>query len=272
MLSPENRELSIVHERELTYILSKFNEDFIYTSVVESLNTRIRYYDQSIPNIVTGYEQMFKQILAEFPDSDYQSQILTTRENVYSNIIRILCNFYQMEYNDYDQGNLYTSAGLMYTLFVSGFQASIINFFVNFIIKEKDGLYNSLDTEYLKSKNLGALYSKKVYADEKIGAICSCLEQVVSTICSLGLSFYDFLDIAWDKNSSDITRMSVDYLESVLKSKLDFIQTYIYPLFMSTNEYSVTLMTSIRLGLQNIAKSTIVIDGLIDIDLLKGEE
>ena len=68
MISPDNKDMSIVKDNEIAYILSKFNTDFIYVTVTEALQCRLRYYDSVNPNIVSGYEVIFKQAMEEYPN------------------------------------------------------------------------------------------------------------------------------------------------------------------------------------------------------------
>ena len=90
MINSENKELAIAHDNEVAYVLSKFNADFIYNTVNEALNMKLRHYEFVMPNIVSGYEVMFKQIISDYPT--HRPEILETRQEVYTNILRILCD------------------------------------------------------------------------------------------------------------------------------------------------------------------------------------
>ena len=132
MINPDNRELIITHDNEIAYVLSNFNEDFIYNTIMESLTMKIRFYDSLMLNIVRGYESMFKQILIEYPNN--KEEILLKRTEVYTNILKILCDQYQLVYNDYDNYDLYTSVSYMYDLLVSSYQDIICKFFTRYKI------------------------------------------------------------------------------------------------------------------------------------------
>jgi hypothetical protein len=246
MINSENNELAVTHDNEIAYVLSKFGEDFIYNTVVEALSLRLHYYDLVMPNIVSGYETMFKQILLDYPD--YKDDILGTRENVYLNILKILCDFYQLQYEDYDTYNLYSSVSYMYVLLVSGFQQCVCNFFFDFITREKEGLYTSLNLdERKKNKDIGTVYTKKVFSDTKIGIICVNLDYVISSICCMDITFDQYIDGAL---SSDNVPEIKNHLKTVLTPQVDFFKTYIAPIVLES-EYSVAIHTSVKLMLQN---------------------
>lgn len=251
MINSENKELAIAHDNEVAYVLSKFNADFIYNTVNEALNMKLRHYEFVMPNIVSGYEVMFKQIISDYPT--HRPEILETRQEVYTNILRILCDYYCIQYEDYDSYDLYTSLAGMYNLLVSGFQQCVCNFFFNFIIKEKDGLYASLNlAEKKKNKDIGTAYIKKVFTDTKIGIICANLDFVVASICCMDISFDTYLDIALDSVELTIPGIT-DQLKSVLSPQVDFVKTYIAPIF--NTDYSIAILTTIKLKLQEYCRN-----------------
>lgn len=242
MINPDNRELIVTHDNEIAYVLSNFNEDFIYNTIMESLTMKIRFYDSLMPNIVRGYESMFKQILIEYPNN--KEEILLKRTEVYTNILKILCDQYQLVYNDYDNYDLYTSVAYMYDLLVSSHQDIICNFFTRFIIKEQNSLYTSLNlAEMDKTKNIGNAYSNKVFNESAMGAICVNLDYVIKSVCLLDITFDQFIDGAFEEIPE-----AANHLKAVLSCKVDFVKTYITPLFDS--EFSTALLTTIKLRLQ----------------------
>lgn len=254
MIDSNNRELMVTHDNELAYILSKFNTDFIYVTVRESLNNTVQYFNNSMSNIVTAYETIFKQTLMEYPDAS--SEINQKREEVYLNILKIICDYYQFIYQDYDTYDLYTSTSYIYTVFVSQFQQYLLSFFVNFIIKEKNGLYESINIPNTEDKNkgIGIIYSKKIFKDYKLAAIISNLPEVIDNICAMDIPLNTYISISLASSHEEINTIMTDHLNAVLSTNIDFIKMYIAPLFKSS--YNTVLYSSIKLILQQYAVET----------------
>lgn len=258
MLSPENSEYTITHENEIAYILSKFDDDFVYNTVDESINNIFKYFTfRLMPNIPMGYETNFRCLLVDYPDSSHE--ILEKRNEVYRNILKILCDRYQIAYEDYDDNrfNLATSVFYMYHLLVSGFIYTAIDFFVNYIIKEKEGLYRSLDLdEQKKNKDISTIYSKKVFENPKLGIICSNIETVIKNICEMDIPLNTYISVSYGNDPI------VQYLNSVISPTNDFFKTYIKPIIYGDN--AISFITEVRLRLLNY--NTVNLDTL---DLMK---
>lgn len=250
MINSTNSDYAITNNSELAYVLSKFNEDFIYNTVNESIQNKLRNYEVPLPNIVMSFEQMFKNTLNDFPGGE--DPIWKVREDVYTNIIKILCDHYQLIFDDNDNYDLYSSAMYMYSLLVSEFQRNIVTFFVNYIIKEKSSIYEMLSlSEARKNKDSSTIYTKKVFKNPKLGVISANLEFVLDSICnSFDIGFDDYLEIIYPGEQ----KIFRDHLLSVLKPTNDFFKEYIGKSFYTP--FRPILITSIRLGIQQYAIST----------------
>lgn len=244
MINSANTDYEVTNDNELAYILSKFDIDYVYTTVTESLANKLRMYDMPLPNIVISFEHAFKQVEEDYPDS--KQQIWTTREDVYNNIIRTLCDNYQLVFDDNDTYDKFTSAMYMYNFLVSNFQNNIINFFVTYIIKEKSSIYEMLSlSDSRKNKDSSTIYAKKVFKNPKLGVISANLEYVLTNICnSFDIGFDDYLEIIYP-NTDKIIR---DHLLAVLRPTNDFFKEYIGSCF--NTPFRPILLTAIRLGLQ----------------------
>lgn len=249
MINSTNADYAVTNNSELAYIFSKFNDDFIYTTVNESLNNKLRSYETSLPNAVISFEQMFKSTLEEYPGA--QDPIWKLREDVFDNIIKILCDNYQLIFDDNDQYDKYTSAMYMYSFLVSDFQRNIVQFFVNYIIKEKSSIYEMLSlSESRKNKDSSTVYAKKVFKNPKLGVISANLESVLNSICSsFDIDFDTYLEIIYQGEEKIIR----DHLLAVLKPTNDFFREYIGKCFYSL--FRPILITSIRLALQQYTVS-----------------
>ena len=244
MINSTNSDYSVSHESELAYVLSKFNNDFIYTTVNESLGSRLRNYDFSSPNIVNAFEQNFIITKEEFPNNT--SEIIDVRNDTYANIIRILCDYYNLVYNDNDSIDIYKSASLMYSFLISDFQSNIVTFFVNYINKEKSAIYQMCElSSNKKNKDTGTIYSKKIFKDQKLALISANLEFVVSNICKgFDISFDTYLAHVYEGDTE-----TYNILSSILSPVTDFFKMYIASAFETI--YGPVLLTSIRLTIQH---------------------
>lgn len=253
MINPDNRELEMTHDNELAYMLSKFNSDFIYMTVQESLNTRLRYYSMGAPNIISSYETIFKQMLVNYDDPDAHIDIEAKRQETYMNILKMICDYYQFVYQDWDTYDLYTSVLYIYDLFVSNFQQYVIEFFVNFIVKEKNGLYQTITVDEEK-KGIGLAYSKKVIKDPKLAVICNFLDEIIATVCNMDIDLHQFISIALSNSiEKDIAKIKEERLNAVLSTPVDFMKTFIAPIFAPESTFATTMFSSIKLILQQYA-------------------
>lgn len=247
MLSPDNREYTVTHDNEIAYILSHFDDDFIYSTVEESIKavSTLSVY-RVLPNIPAGYETNFKLYLSDYPDAS--NEILAKRNEAYEHIIRILCDKYQLIYDDHDTYNVATAAVFMYDLLVSSFIIIARDFFVNFINKEKEALYTTLSTsigEQKKNKDISTMYAKKLINDYKLGAISANIESVIQTICNMDITFDTYLELGLQGNQP-----AIDFLKSILTPTVDFFKTFIAPIVYGND--SITFITEVRLALLNL--------------------
>ena len=240
MINSTNSEFENTHENELAYVLSKFNNDFIYNTVNESLSNKLRVYSYEAPNIINAFEQNFLLAKEEFPNNT--NEITLVRNDTYSNIIKLLCDHYQLIINVDDGVDLFKVASSLYSLLVSSFQKSVITFFVNYINKEKVSIYEMLQL-YSKKKNKDSsmLYSKKIFKDQVLGIITANLEFVVDSICSgFDITLDTYLRCVYQ---DDIETYKL--LTNILAPVNDFFRIYIGSTFKS--EFRAVLLTAIRL-------------------------
>ena len=265
MLNPENKEYTVTHDNEIAYILSRFDDDFIYNTIDESIKSifQLSVY-RSLPNIPAGYETNFKLYLTDYPDA--RNEILLKRNETYEHIIRILCDRYQLIYDDHDTYSIATSAVYMYDLLVSSFLNTAKNFFVNFIIKEKTGLYKSLALDdQKKNKDISTVYAKKTFEDSELGAISANIETVIKNICEMDISFDTYLDLGFQSYPN-----IANFFKEILEPSVDFFKTFIKPIVYGDN--AISFITEVRLALLNIGDIGFVSNKMILSDFKTLEE
>lgn len=245
MISSNNGEYAIITDNEVSAMLSYFSHDFIYSVVTKSIKEKIRSYNMAMPNIVVSYEEHFKQMIETYPDST--NTILTTRNDVYTEIIKLLCDSYQVIYDDNDLQDRYSSAVYLYDFLVSNFQNNIVEFFTNYILKEKNNIYEVLNfASFRRNKDSSTIYSKKVYKNTRLGVICANLDSVIDNISVFDIDFHTYITTVYGYNDRNIAK----HIETVLRPINDFFKDHIVSCFQTGMR--PVLVTSIRLKLQEL--------------------
>lgn len=240
-------------ENELAVVLGHFSKDYITTIVQTNLENRLRIYNGKIPNAIYSIEQDFKATKENYPDSI--TDIEYCRASTYQGVISQLCNFYDLEFNLSDNVDLYSCTFTLYNLLVSDFADNLILFFTNYIIKERNALYDYLNlSEYKKNKDSSTLYSKKIYKNNKLAAIHANLERVVDSIAGFDISFETLLNIIYtDKNL-------INFILSIVKPRSDFFRNH-FASYLFT-EHRPVILTTIRLRLQELATENINVNNI----------
>ena len=146
-----NTEYSIVTNAEVTDVLAHFSDEMILDILDRNLTNRLSYVPKV--NIVESLEFDFKKCLDLYPA--YSDDIYKTRFHVYSIIIDTICTRNHIQSADIQYGSdIYTQAYFLYDLLVSNFTNNVVNFFANYILREKNSLYDLMDQDLL-SKNKG---------------------------------------------------------------------------------------------------------------------
>lgn len=238
-------------EGEVSDILSHFNSDFIFDIIKDNINNRCSYYQGTMVNIPASFETRFKNTKLQFPDN--VTQIEEIRLNTYHQILSIMANNCNVSINYDNISDLYSAAFYLYDFLVSNFSNNLVTFFANFIVKEKNSLYDALNlAEYKKSKDSTTIYSKKLYKNSKIAIINARLDYVIDNICVFDITFNTILNnIYKDKNI-------IKFINEICIPLDDFFKSSYVSLIHS--HFRPVLLTNIRLALQSLA-----IDETIDI-------
>lgn len=242
-----NSEYNIVSEYEISTILSRFSDDIIIDVIHQNLANKIKSYSPTIPNIVNSYENLFKEYFNTYPN--YVNEFKNARENTYKSIITILCNYHNI-YIDLDNiVDYYSVAFYLYHFLVSNFSDNITKFFINFIIKEKNMIYEQLNlSDYKKNKNSSNSYSKKIYknGNNRLALIHANIDLVIDNICFYDITLETLLDNVYFENK-DISK----YLSGIIVDNRDIFKEYIVPIIQNPY-YKPIILTNIKLGLQKM--------------------
>lgn len=240
----------MARENELATVLSAFNPQFIYDTIVNKLNTRFTYVVSTVNgNVVQACDQNFKYIKATYPYN--LTDINAVEAETYQEIVKILCDFYKIsyklpEYEDTDaQRSMYFFiAFYLYDFLVGNFFNYITQFYANYLIANKDAIYQSMGLDKFKrEKNSSISYAKQVYTDPKIAAISANIIHVVKNMASFDITVQDILTYVYGRQ--DIV---VPIAQIISNIDYDFFRTmYVVP-----QEIEAILYTNIRLQLQSL--------------------
>lgn len=211
-------------QNEVATVLSHFNSQFIYDVIQEKLEGRFNIsISMQNANIVQAFNQNFKDLKLSYP-SDIQN-IEEVEKETYKEIISMICDFYQIQFNipDADQTNtLFTIAFYLYDFLVSNFFSYISIFYARYIYTNKDQIYDSMEMDvFKKNKDSSTLYNKKVFVDPKIAIVSAHLMIVVKNMRSFDITVEDILSIIYGNAnivtmiSSIVNNITVDFFKNV---------------------------------------------------------
>lgn len=182
----------IVSEVQLTNILMNFNIHQILDIIDAAIDNRYNSFVLVEPNIVDGFESDFKYLSSTYTFGG--DEILKTREETYITVIEHLCSRFGFEFNPDYEGDLYSAASILYSVFVSNMRTNIVNFFANFICKEKKYLFDNLGlVNYKKDKDISTAYNKKIQKDQRLAVITTYLDYVIKNISAFDVTLDAFL-------------------------------------------------------------------------------
>lgn len=235
----------ISNEHNITEILAHFDSNYILDVLHDKLEN-IDYSSSLIEsNIVDSFEQNFKVMQIQYP-GDGQN-IKNIREAVYRQIIQILTNKFNLEFNMIDDTiDVYTAARYLYDFLVCNRNNIMVNFFTAFIINNKDSLCTLLNTEdFRKNKDSAAAHSKRIYDDHKYAIISANMNFVINHISTLDIRLINIFQ------STYMDQQLIMFLDNAFRDKGNFFKDH-YCSVLNKPEIMPIIITNIRLALQRI--------------------
>ena len=236
---------NINNEYELLEAIRHFDSDYIF-SVIEDKIRNINYLGVlKDPNMVDAIEQNFK-IMQETFTGDTQN-IKIIREQIYLQIIELLCNRFNLQYNTVDPNiDLYTAAKFLYEFLVSSRSDMIIQFFTTAIINYKEFIYNSINSSISRrDKNASTSYAKTVYDDEKYILIASNVGLATNYIYSMDVKLSDIFATVYKDP------MIVQFLDNAFADMGNFFKD-IYWHDITNPESGPMLISNIKMALHSM--------------------
>lgn len=237
---------SITSENEIAVILSRFNSDFVFDIIKDTLANKFTNCVFNIPgpNVVAAFEQNFKN-LKELHPADSQN-IENVRVETYKEIISVLCKEYNLEFIDTGECDYYSIAFYLYDFLAGNFSTHLVEFFTNYIIKEKNSIYDLLNMDsFKKNKDVTTLYNKKLFKDSKLAVISANLENVIRNMAQFDFDMYSILQQVYP------IKLVVNGLASCVQQRDDFYKNYYWGAFKD-HYVAPVLITNIKLQIQSI--------------------
>lgn len=239
---------SLVAEGELSTILSNFNSSYTYDVVDDLMKERYNSFSViSKPNFVDELEYSFKQLLDQFPSD--KDNIMYTRNNTYLEIIRRISTNSGVQFNLEDIGSIDIRylASIIFDLFISNYDNYVFKFLYNFIVNQKDFIYNQLDlVKNKKSKDISTMYNRQYYSNDVLAIISARLYSCIDFITAL--DFDPRITLSYIYTSADeIVRMN--YLLQYIDSSADLFSILIKPI-LTNDLISPSLVNSVKMELQ----------------------
>ncbi|MDD3121919.1 MAG: hypothetical protein PHC62_00220 [Candidatus Izemoplasmatales bacterium] len=246
-----NSEYSVVTNSEVSSVIAHFSDEMIMDILEKNMLVN-RVSSMPKANLVYSLEEDFKKCLDLYPA--YNKEILDKRFEIYSLIVQRISSFYGIQCKETsNQNDIHAQAFFLYSFLVSEFMQNVVNFFTNYIMKEKNALYELMDRELsTKGKDFNTLYSKKVYnnLNNKIVAIHSNLDYVVDNICAFDIDFETFIQSVFSNNVQVSNYLSM----VVVENSEELFQHHIVPF---VRENRSIILTYIKLSLQHMVEPEI---------------
>ena len=238
---------NIATEAELSEVLSHYSTSYVLDVLKANINGR--YNPNSImvaqPNLVVAWENNFKQMRSYYSYPEFLERISEVRDQTYYEIIKGICDAFNLSFTDDENVDLYSAAAFLYDFFVANFNKYLINFYSSTIYKERTGLYDDLNLAALKkSKDSTTTYGKKLYKDIKLIVINTAIDRVVSAVSEMEFRLQDIFATTLEPSKGM-------YMASLVGEKGSLFKET-YGLSMQSPIRPV-LLTEIRFSLQQLA-------------------
>lgn len=238
-----NAGYELANEHQLSEILANFSSDYIYDVIDNHISKRYEFAVIAKPNMVNVFRSNFDNIRANYPMDIKNTNAI--EQDVYNNIIDIICNKCNISHVSDTDDNKYLLATTLYDFLVCGFNAHMTNFLINLIVTEQNSIYSALELENLKkSKDSSTIYNKKVMDNSKLAVINANLPTVVQYISTLDITMADILSNQYQLPIVELITSNFSEEVSIFS---DFMKTII-----SNPQLFPEYITELRLRIQNI--------------------
>ena len=231
---------------EITTILSNFNTDFVFDVTDDLMRQRFDSFS-TIPkhNFVTELEIGFRDLLNRYP-GDVEN-IKLCRLNTYKEILSRISRNSGVKFFYEADTDIFYLATVVFDLFITNYNNYVFRFLYNFIISQKEYVYNALNLSKLKkSKDISTVYNKEHYEDQQLAIINANLDQCIKFISALDFNTATTLSYIY---TSTQEIMEMNYLMQHIEPDINLFEVLIQPLLKNDLIYP-SLSTAIKLEIQ----------------------
>lgn len=235
-------------DNQLAGILGQFNDDYILDVVNDSLKNRFNAYQSANPNVISAYEATFRHLTDGFSSST--DDILNTRNRTYTNIINVICNFYNLQFNPHDDTDYYSAAYWLYDFFVSNFTEHLKTFYAMHLIQERKSISEAFNLPQMRKDNdIVFGYSKKLFKNSTIAAIHCNIDYIISQMDSFNISLETILFTVY----GNIPNLPA-YVASIVSDHTGYFFKNYYQNFVLRSPDAADMITYVKLALQEIGR------------------
>ena len=227
-------------ENACASLLAQFNSNYIYDLCTYALSVKDSPSIVRPPNIVQSSEITFNELKQMYP-SDV-ANINEVRDQTYIEIIRLLCNSYQLDFIDQGEQTHFPLAHFLYYFLACGYSNCLTQFFTNYIYHNRNDIYDQLNIgDYKKNKDSSTLYNRKVYKkDIKLGLIIANMDTVIKNMTTMDITLADILKyVMQDQNINNLVLASVQEKREFFKFYKDTLYGQFYPIILANIQRSL---------------------------------
>lgn len=248
-MNSNNVVASIETDRAISAILSNFSEDYILSTITESLQYKFRPFNTRMPDFPTILMEKFALIRQNAPS--YIEVVNEKETEVYNTIIDLLCSTYHLSVVDIGipEEGLFTVCFYLYKILVSEFTERMINFFSDYIIQNCDSLLTYISDE---KKTPKTSYSRRIYTQQNYVLLYDNMEQILDIVAGLDIPFVQLMSYLSDDNTANLIGTFINDCGDIYK--------YFYASFILDPSTRTDMITSIKLA---IVKKTTEVNQII---------
>lgn len=242
---PNTQPYQISNEYDIARILAHFDSNYIFDVIDDKLERLSFATTLPEPNIVSAFEANFKEMYELYPGDSQNINLV--REQVYRDVIEILTNKFNLEFNSADESiDLFTAAKYLYDFVVCNRNAIMVNFFAAFIINNKDSLCTTLNMEdFRKNKDSASAYGKRIYSDNKYALISANISTVMRYMSNLDITLANIFQTTY------VDYNLVAFLDNCFADRGNFFKDFYCSILQKPEELPIVI-TNIRLRLQSV--------------------
>lgn len=246
-MSIDNTYSSIDIDKNIGTILGNFSDDFIRSSVEESLQYKFRPFSTRMPNFPAVLKQQFSMIKSNVPE--YTDSIIEKELEVNNDIIDIICEYYNLSVieDGIPDEYVYTVCYYLYQFLISEFSERMINFLSNYSIVNVVDLLSHIPDE--NKTIVKTNYSKRIYTQEDYALLFDNVEQVLDIISGIDIPFSRLMIYLAD---SEVLGNQISALLSNYIVDCGDIYKYYFANLINNTSTRVDIITAVKINIPRI--------------------